>query len=242
MKGGKGGKGGEGVTRDEVRASLTELLLPFMPRSHTLRATSEGAVPPRCRAQPGCLCNRHCAPACIRECAGGFLMAMDVSVAGTGSGGEATMADIATALGRAMRRFHPDRNTPRRVGLARAMHCEEVSKDLSLLQSLMETMHTFTFVALVTQDAAPSAAAAAAGAGGVNASGSFRMKLTLPTSGTVLEVKHRVREDNAGWDVGAMEATVQGRVLSDAMTLGSIGIKENGIMNVRIKAKAWTTF
>ena len=85
------------------------------------------------RAAGGGLCNRHCSRDCLKTCVAGFLMALDIPVRSKG-GAKVSLDELFETVSKAMRKFHPDRNSVKRVGLERSMHCEEVCKDLSLLQ------------------------------------------------------------------------------------------------------------
>jgi len=60
-------------------------------------------------------------------------MAMDIPVKSKG-GSKVSLDELFETVNKAMRKFHPDRNSVKRVGLEKSMYCEEVCKDLSLLQ------------------------------------------------------------------------------------------------------------
>ena len=214
----------EVVTRDDVRNELEEKFYAFMPQQHEFREASKGSVPERSRAPPGGLCNRHCSRNCLKSCTAGFLLANDIPVKATSSSGKVGLDELFQTVSKAMRKFHPDRNSVRRVGLARSMYCEEVCKDLSLLQSLMETTNEVTFVLLFGNSDMP------------------KMRVTMPLSATVSQLKKRIVDDYNNLNVSSLTLRVGGVDMKDAKTLGSCGIKENCIVNVQASAKGWTSF
>jgi len=217
----------EGDVRDCVKHELREHLTPFMPTEHQLRAASDGSVPERSRACPGQLCNHHCATECLKQCAAGFLLAVDVSVSpgsGGGDGGEVGWNDLMNAVKDGMKKFHPDRNSKRRVGVKRSVYCEEVSKCLSLLQSLMETVNEVTLV--VVSESGPE----------------MKMKVSMSLSETIASLKKRVAEDFDKVDASAFKLTLSGADLVDEQMLGSCGIKENCIVKMLPVLKGWTKF
>ena len=220
---GAGGGAEEGeVTRDDVRRELEEKMHAFMPQEHEFREASRGSVPERSRASPGRLCNRHCSRNCLKGCIAGFLLANDIPV--KSQSGNVGLDELFQTVNKAMRKFHPDRNSRRRVGTYRSLYCEEVCKDLSLLQSLMETTNEVTFVLIFGNNDMP------------------KMRVNMALTATVEQLKKRVVEDYDTLDLASLTLRVGGAVLKDARTLTSCGIKENCIVNVQCKNKSWTSF
>ena len=213
------------ISRDEVRTELEEKLYAFMPSEHEFREASKGSVPERSRASPGGLCNRHCSRDCLKSCTAGFLLAMDIPV--KSSSGKVGLDELFQTVNKAMRKFHPDKNSVRRVGLKRSLYCEEVCKDLSLLQSLMDTTNEVAFVLVFSKNNLP------------------KMRVTMPLTATVAQLKKRVVSDYDNLEVSSLVLRVGGLEMKDAKTLSSCSIKENCIVNVESSLKAgasWTSF
>ena len=80
------------------------------------------------------MCNKYCALLCVQQCTTGFLQANDVPCKHANPTVDQLRASIKTCL----RKFHPDRNRPGRVGLEKSLRCEELCKMASLLQNLFE--------------------------------------------------------------------------------------------------------
>jgi hypothetical protein len=212
------------LTRDDIRNELEQKLYAFMPNCHEFRDASRGSVPERSRAAPGGLCNRHCSRNCLKSCTAGFLMAIDVPVKATSQGGKVGLDELFDTVNKGMRKFHPDRNSVRRVGLRRSLYCEEVCKDLSLLQSLMDTTNEVTFALIFGNNDLP------------------KMRVNMSLSATVAQLKKRVVEDYEKLDSSSLTLRAGGVVMKEATTLGSCGIKENCIVEVQCSIKGWTSF
>ena len=209
------GEAAEEVTRDDVRDELEKKIFAYMPQEHEFRDASRGSVPERSRACSGGLCNRHCSRACLDSCTAGFLMALEIPVRGT----------LMDTVNKAMRKYHPDRNSERRVGRKKALWAEEVCKDLSLLASIAETINEVTFVLIFEESTKLP-----------------KMRVTLPLDANVGELKRRVVQDYDELSLESLRLSVGGREMRDSKTLSECGIKENCIVNVKAKEKTWTQF
>ena len=150
-------------------------------------------------------------------------MAIGIPVKPSASG-NVGLNELFDTVNKAMRKFHPDRNSVRRVGLHRSLYCEEVCKDLSLLQSLMDTTNEVTFVLIFGNNDLP------------------KMRVNMSLSATVAQLKKRVVDDYGELDASSLSFRVGGMEMKDPKTLGSCGIKENCIVNVQCSIKGWTSF
>ena len=201
--------------RREARDSIQTGLHPFMPERHTIKSQLASAANSS-KGLPGAgsMCNKYCALLCVQQCTTGFLQANDVPCKHANPTVDQLRASIKTCL----RKFHPDRNRPGRVGLEKSLRCEELCKMASLLQNLFEEADALDINVFCQQNAG-------------------RYKFRVGLKSTIKELKDRIHEEEPDMPAAAMRLKVsQGFIVlsDDSKTIEDYRLQHNCTLELKV--------
>lgn len=195
--------------KDSTRTKLEQTMEPFMPRAHYLK--NHLSMLPGIREKiprPGFICNRTCDLACLCQSATGFLAMADIEILQD----NAPPDMLITALTKARRKYHPDKNRIEVVGEEEFHHAEEMCKIASSLVNLFKEAENINIVAhLLPQD--------------------LKLKFQMSMKDTVETIKHRIEEEES-IPRGTLTVTLGQHPLADHLTLNQCNIMEMAVVTV----------